>query len=89
MRTLVLGDIHANAPALEAVLAHARAQRFDDVVFVGDAVGYGPHPVEVLDWLQALNARCVLGNHDVWLIGLAGGGNARELGSLGPILSRH
>ena len=42
---LVISDVHANWPALEAVL---EAQAFDRVVVVGDLVSYGPHPREVV-----------------------------------------
>ncbi|WP_045234605.1 metallophosphoesterase family protein, partial [Deinococcus pimensis] len=48
MRLLLLSDVHANLAALEAVLADARARGFDRAVFLGDALGYGPQPAEVL-----------------------------------------
>ena len=44
MRILILSDIHGNLEALEAVLADVGD--FDDVWFLGDAVGYGPQPSE-------------------------------------------
>ena len=62
MRRLLIADAHAALPALEAVLADVGP--VDDVVFLGDAVGYGPHPGECVDLLRATGARCVLGNHD-------------------------
>ena len=46
MKLAVLSDIHGNWPALEAVL-HAEPDP-DVVVFCGDAVDYGPQPVECL-----------------------------------------
>ena len=49
MKLLILSDIHANWPALEAVL---RAEvSWDAVAFCGDVVDYGPHPVESLRWI--------------------------------------
>jgi predicted phosphodiesterase len=66
MRALVVSDIHANLAALQAVLADAG--EFDAIWCLGDSVGYGPQPNEVL---QALAEACVvLGNHDAAAAGL-------------------
>jgi len=72
MRYLVLSDIHANYQGLEAVLRHARRKRFQRILFLGDAVGYGASPNRVLDWLRSLGGRvtCVRGNHDRVCCGL-------------------
>ncbi|MBC7645543.1 MAG: metallophosphoesterase, partial [Pseudopedobacter sp.] len=48
MRYLLLSDIHANSPALEAVLWDAFGRNVDRVISLGDALGYGPFPMEVL-----------------------------------------
>jgi putative phosphoesterase len=62
MKLLILSDIHANWPALEAVL---RAEPdFDSVAFCGDAVAYGPHPTECVRWLADHADHAVRGNHD-------------------------
>jgi diadenosine tetraphosphatase ApaH/serine/threonine PP2A family protein phosphatase len=68
MRLLVLSDIHANLTALEAVLADA-AGRWDRVWFLGDLVGYGPDPNEVIGRLRALDALALSGNHDWAVLG--------------------
>lgn len=74
MRFLVLSDLHANLPAFEAVVKHARSRGFDDVMFLGDAVGYYPHAEEVVQRLIELNPSVrVLGNHDSALLELAYG----------------
>ncbi|GAA5514157.1 hypothetical protein Dcar01_02910 [Deinococcus carri] len=78
MRLLLLSDIHANYPALEAVLRDAEARRFDQVVHLGDALGYGPHPREVLTALRDLDARCLLGNHEQMLLEYAGGRREKQ-----------
>jgi putative phosphoesterase len=52
MKLALIGDIHANLPALEAVLAHAREQGVGAIWNVGDFVGYGPFPDEVVQRLQ-------------------------------------
>jgi predicted phosphodiesterase len=67
MRIAVLSDIHANLPALEAVAADLPT--VDQVWVLGDIVGYGPQPNEVISTLQAMGARSVLGNHDGAAIG--------------------
>ena len=64
MRYLVLSDIHSNLTALEAALAEA-AGRYDRVLCLGDVVGYGPDPNQVIDRLRQLEpAAIVRGNHD-------------------------
>ncbi len=67
MRLAVLSDIHANLAALEAV--RADLPEVEEVWVLGDIVGYGPQPNEVIAALQELGARSVLGNHDGAAIG--------------------
>ena len=67
MRIAVLSDIHSNLPALEAV--RADFADVDEVWVLGDIVGYGPQPNEVIAALQEMGARSVLGNHDGAAIG--------------------
>ena len=73
MRYLVLSDIHANFEALAAVLKHARG-RYDKLICLGDLVGYGSDPNEVLEWarevIEADGARMIRGNHDKACCGL-------------------
>ncbi|MFH0751227.1 MAG: metallophosphoesterase family protein [Chloroflexota bacterium] len=68
MRVAVLSDIHANLPALDAVLA--ALGDVDAVWQLGDVVGYGPHPDEVVARLREIGATGVRGNHDVAALGL-------------------
>jgi predicted phosphodiesterase len=68
MRIAVLSDIHANLAALEAV--RADLTDVDQVWVLGDIVGYGPQPNEVIAILQEMGARSVLGNHDGAAIGI-------------------
>jgi predicted phosphodiesterase len=70
MRHLILSDIHSNLTALEAVLAAAEGQ-WEKAVCLGDIVGYGPDPNEVVDRVRALNAITIRGNHDKGVSGLA------------------
>ena len=62
MQYLILADIHANAPALEAVLE--TETDWDEILFLGDAVDYGPHPTAVIDRLRGLSGTFLAGNHD-------------------------
>ncbi|GAC1622792.1 MAG: metallophosphoesterase family protein [Candidatus Acidiferrum sp.] len=63
MRILVLSDLHANLTALEAALDAAKG-RWDRAVCLGDVVGYGPDPNEVVGRIRELSASCIRGNHD-------------------------
>ena len=67
MRLAVLSDIHANLAALEAV--RDDMPEVDEVWALGDSVGYGPQPNEVIAALQEMGARSVMGNHDGAAIG--------------------
>lgn len=64
MRILVLSDIHANATALQAALTEAQGAGWDRVVCLGDVVGYGPDPNEVVDKIREIGAQTIRGNHD-------------------------
>jgi predicted phosphodiesterase len=63
MTFLILSDIHANREALEAVLAHAQG-RYDEILCLGDLVGYGADPNFTVDWARANVATIIRGNHD-------------------------
>jgi diadenosine tetraphosphatase ApaH/serine/threonine PP2A family protein phosphatase len=67
VRVLVLSDIHANVTALDAVLEAAGA--VDAVWQLGDVVGYGPDPDEVVARLRTIGATGVRGNHDAAALG--------------------
>lgn len=69
MRALVLSDIHGNLEALTAVLA--AAQPFDALWNLGDLVGYGASPNEVIDLVRPLAEITVRGNHDRVCCGLS------------------
>jgi predicted phosphodiesterase len=69
MRALILSDIHANLEALEAVLAAAEGQ-WDELWNLGDLVGYGGAPNEVIDRIRPLQTLVVRGNHDRVCCGL-------------------
>lgn len=71
MRIALLSDIHANIQALDACLAHARAQQAERFVFLGDMVGYGADPGAVVERIMRLTeegAMAIQGNHDAMAI---------------------
>jgi len=71
MRYLVLTDIHANLEALETVLADAQSRGYDQMLVLGDLVGYGPNPNEVIERIIGLNPVAIIrGNHDKVACGL-------------------
>lgn len=68
MRVLIMSDLHANYTALMAVLAEAGP--VDETWCLGDLVGYGPDPNAVVEEVRDIpNLTCMLGNHDVAVIG--------------------
>jgi len=70
MRTAVIADIHANLEALTAVLNRIRTLQVDEIVCLGDVVGYNANPNECIDIVRSEKILCVLGNHDVAASGL-------------------
>jgi len=63
MRIAIVSDIHSNLEALQTVIESF--PEHDKLICLGDIVGYGPQPNEVIEQLQRLNPDCVLaGNHD-------------------------
>ena len=70
MRLGVIADVHANLHALDAVLEHLSGQGVDRIVCLGDLVGYGPRPNEVIARIVEADIPTVLGNHDQVAAGL-------------------
>ena len=64
MRCAILGDIHGNLQALEAVLADAHGYGCEEFHCLGDVVGYNANPSECIEIVRSLPGACVLGNHD-------------------------
>lgn len=64
MKRAIISDIHGNLEALQAVLAHVESLRVDQLICLGDIIGYGPNPAECLDLVMARCDLTILGNHD-------------------------
>lgn len=75
----ILGDIHSNYPALCAVFDTLAEMGVSDGVVLGDVVGYGPHPLECIERLNASPLHVIKGNHDH---GAATGNTSRGLANL-------
>ena len=68
---LILSDLHSNLHALRAVLRFARRRAIHRFVLLGDLVGYGAHPNQLLDRVRELRPRFIVrGNHDKVCAGL-------------------
>ena len=71
MKLALLSDLHANRHALQACLAHARQAGAERFAVLGDIVGYGAHPAEVVDAVMQLaeqGAWVLRGNHDHYAV---------------------
>ena len=73
----IIADVHANLEALEAVLKDIKKRKIESILFLGDAVGYGPNPNECIEVLQEIVSEStrtekvsLMGNHDSAVIGL-------------------
>lgn len=75
MKYLVLSDMHGNESALRTVLRRVRRKRFDATLVLGDLVGYGAAPNQVVELLRALPGKvyAVRGNHDKVAVGIDSG----------------
>jgi len=60
----IFGDIHANLPALEAVFRDMEARQLDNLYCLGDLVGYGTFPNEVVEFICKRNIPTLMGNYD-------------------------
>lgn len=75
MRYLILSDIHANLEALDAVLESANGEGVEQVLVLGDLVGYGGGPNEVVERVRTVANRVIRGNHDKVVAQFDGGEN--------------
>jgi diadenosine tetraphosphatase ApaH/serine/threonine PP2A family protein phosphatase len=69
MRVAAITDVHANLPALEAVLAAIDAAGVERIWCLGDVVGYGVQPDACADLVRERCELCLVGNHDMAVLG--------------------
>jgi predicted phosphodiesterase len=84
LRYLILSDMHGNWEALQTVLRGVRRKRFDRTLVLGDLVGYGAAPNQVIGSLPGLPGRLhiVRGNHDKVVAGIEAGQGFNEVALL-------
>ncbi|MCK4330733.1 metallophosphoesterase family protein [candidate division WOR-3 bacterium] len=70
MRLAIISDIHANLEAFEAVLRKIDDIKPDNILCLGDIVGYGPNPNECLQKVKKIVDVSVVGNHEYGVLGL-------------------
>ena len=69
MRYAIVSDIHANLAAWNSVLTDIADLKADTIICLGDVVGYGPNPVDVLESVYRVVQDSLMGNHDAALCG--------------------
>ena len=89
MRYFIFSDVHANLEAFDAVLSAIAEDPVDRIIFLGDIVGYGAQPNEVVDRLKELKPDdAVRGNHDKVIAGIEDGSSFQELARASAMWSR-
>ena len=68
MKIAVMSDIHGNIYALMKTLEDIDEQRVDKIICLGDLVGYGPHPNEVIALIRRREIPCIKGNYDASVV---------------------
>lgn len=63
-RYAIISDLHSNTEALTAVLDDIKSRGIQDIICLGDVVGYGPEPKPCVDMVMDNCRVCLLGNHD-------------------------
>jgi predicted phosphodiesterase len=64
MRLVFFGDVHANLEALNAVLEDIDKKGVDEIFCLGDLVGYGPDPENVVQEIKRRAIKTIMGNYD-------------------------
>ena len=68
MRMAVISDIHANLEALKQVLTDIDGSNIDRIICLGDSIGYGPEPEQVVAMINDHHIPSILGNHELAVI---------------------
>ncbi len=87
MRYLLLSDAHSNLEALEACLELARG-KYEEALCLGDLVGYGPNPNEVIEVIKPLARVIIRGNHDKACSGVTDAADFNPLARMGTEWTR-
>lgn len=68
MKIIFLSDIHSNWDYLSQFYTFIEKEEVDYIYFLGDAIGYYDEPNKVIEWLRRINAICIKGNHEKYLL---------------------
>ncbi len=68
MRLGIISDIHGNLEALKQVLADIDQSELNGVACLGDNIGYGPEPEEVVKLIRKRNIPSIMGNHELVIV---------------------
>ena len=80
-KILILGDIHANYPALKAIENQVRKYRFDMIINTGDTIVYNTFPNETIQWLsKQKKSVSILGNTDKRILKILKGRQLKKPG---------
>lgn len=81
-RLAIVSDIHGNMDALRAVMEHARSQGVEGFLNLGDMVGTGPYPEEVVSTIRSEHFLSVVGNFDLKVLEFARGAKRPKAGTV-------
>jgi putative phosphoesterase len=80
-KILLLGDIHANYPALKAIQKYIKPDRFDRIINIGDFTVYSTFPNETIQWFRERKKTiCILGNTDRLILRILKGKKLKKPG---------
>lgn len=68
MKVAIFSDIHGNYQALECILNDIRKAKYDQVIYLGDAIAIGPDSKKCLELLKESNIKYILGNHELYFL---------------------
>ncbi|MBI3193356.1 MAG: metallophosphoesterase family protein [Ignavibacteriae bacterium] len=71
MRVAIISDIHSNLEALNTAFSVIAVKNVDEIICLGDVVGYGPNPNECVEVVLKHTQHIILGNHDEAAVNLA------------------
>lgn len=69
MRYAIISDVHSNLEAFKVVLFELERESPDQIIFLGDIIGYGPDPNECIKEIREVADMALVGNHDHAAIG--------------------
>jgi diadenosine tetraphosphatase ApaH/serine/threonine PP2A family protein phosphatase len=89
MRYFIFSDVHANLEAFDAVLSAVTEEHIDQIIFLGDIVGYGAQPNEAIDQLRRLKPDVMVrGNHDKVIASIEDGSDFQDLARTSAMWAR-